>query len=60
MTLNEACNLIEEYRVAKGHKFYLDAAKAMVADHYYLSHTEQEAIDMFMDAGRKMFAPIGA
>jgi hypothetical protein len=57
MDTAEACRLIEEYRDANGHLYFIDAAKAMVADYYYLSHTEREAVDVFMSAGRKMFAP---
>lgn len=57
MDTAEACRLIEEYRNANGYYYFIDAAKAMVADYYYLGQTEREAVDTFMTAGREMFAP---
>ena len=57
MTLGEACDLVTDYAATHTGGDVLAGLKDMQACYDDLDKQDRVAYNMFMDAGRKMFAP---
>jgi hypothetical protein len=57
MDLSDACELVQHYAELHTNNDVLAALKDMQACYDDLDREDRVAYNMFMDAGRKMFAP---